>query len=183
MSGMAPRTDLGAQGNAAHAFFESPVGELRLVADAVGLIAILWPKEKPGRVRLPDVVHDASHPVLVETGRQLQEYFAGSRVVFDLPLAPRGTLFQQRVWQQLLAIPYGETRSYGQIARTLGNPNAMRAVGAANGRNPISIVTPCHRVIASDGTLAGFAGTLAAKRYLLDLEQRAKAPSPGASRA
>lgn len=101
---------------------------------------------------------------------QLQEYFAGARSTFDLPFDMRGTAFQKQVWEQLLAIPYGETRSYGDIARRLGKPAANRAVGAANGRNPLSIVVPCHRVIGASGTLTGFAGGLDAKRVLLELE-------------
>jgi methylated-DNA-[protein]-cysteine S-methyltransferase len=113
---------------------------------------------------------DSAHPLLVEAERQLGEYFAGSRRRFDLKLDPEGTAFQKKVWQALLTIPFGETRSYGQIARQVGSPNAVRAVGAANGRNPISIVTPCHRVIGSTGKLTGFGGGLDAKAYLLALE-------------
>jgi methylated-DNA-[protein]-cysteine S-methyltransferase len=108
--------------------------------------------------------------VLVETARQLEEYFAGQRTVFELPLDFAGTDFQRKVWNALLTIPFGETRSYGQIASQIGNPDAVRAVGAANGRNPVSIVTPCHRVIGSTGALTGFAGGLDAKAYLLALE-------------
>jgi methylated-DNA-[protein]-cysteine S-methyltransferase len=115
-------------------------------------------------------VNDAHHAILRETRRQLCEYFAGERRVFSLPLEFNGTDFQRRVWQALLTIPYGETRSYGQIARQIGQPRAVRAVGAANGRNPISIVAPCHRVIGSSGELTGFAGGLATKAQLLALE-------------
>lgn len=149
----------------------SPVGELTLVADDRGLAAILWENDSPDRVRLGALTEKADHPVLVETERQLAEYFAGERRAFDVPLSFAGTDFQKRVWAALLAIPFGETRSYGEIADQLGNPGASRAVGAANGRNPISIIAPCHRVVGSNGKLTGFAGGLEAKAYLLDLER------------
>ena len=149
----------------------SPVGELTLVADDRGLAAILWEDDKPDRVRLGALHEEADHPVLVETERQLGEYFAGERRAFDVPLSFAGTDFQKRVWAALLAIPFGETRSYGEIAHQLGTPGASRAVGAANGRNPISIIAPCHRVVGSTGKLTGFAGGLEAKAFLLDLEQ------------
>ncbi|PZU12017.1 methylated-DNA--[protein]-cysteine S-methyltransferase [Sphingomonas sp.] len=145
----------------------SPVGMLTLVAGANGLAAILWEDDKPGRVRLGAMEEQADHPVLVETATQLTAYFAGERTSFDLPLDMAGSVFQKRVWAQLLAIPFGQTRSYAEIARAIGSPGAVRAVGAANGRNPVSIVAPCHRVIGSNGTLTGFAGGLEAKRYLL----------------
>jgi len=108
--------------------------------------------------------------VLELAARQLGEYFAGERHAFDLPIAPRGTGFQERVWRALLAIPYGTTWSYGQLAHAIGRPSASRAVGTANGANPISIIVPCHRVIAASGALTGYAGGLAAKRWLLDHE-------------
>ena len=149
----------------------SPVGELTLVADESGLAAILWEDDKPDRVRLGALTEKADHPVLVETELQLGEYFAGERRTFDVPLSFAGTDFQKRVWAALLAIPFGETRSYGEIADQLGNPGASRAVGAANGRNPISIIAPCHRVVGSNGKLTGFAGGLEAKAFLLDLER------------
>ncbi|WP_341208697.1 methylated-DNA--[protein]-cysteine S-methyltransferase [uncultured Sphingomonas sp.] len=150
----------------------SPLGELTLVADDAALVAILWPDDKPGRVQLEATAERPDHPVLAAAATQLREYFAGKRTAFDLPLAPRGTAFQCDVWRALDAIPYGETRSYADIARAIGRPTATRAVGAANGRNPISIVTPCHRVIGRSGALTGFAGGLAAKQHLLALEQR-----------
>lgn len=149
----------------------SPVGELTLVADDIGLAAILWEDDKPDRVRLGALREKADHPILVETERQLGEYFAGERRTFDVPLSFAGTDFQKRVWAALLAIPFGETRSYGEIAHQLGTPGASRAVGAANGRNPISIIAPCHRVVGANGKLTGFAGGLEAKAFLLDLEQ------------
>lgn len=111
-------------------------------------------------------------PVLVETARQLAEYFAGERRVFELPLAPEGTAFQQLVWQALVKIPFGETRTYGQQAAAIRRPAASRAVGAANGKNPIGIIVPCHRVIGTNGTLTGYAGGLAMKRWLLEHERR-----------
>ncbi|WP_339346548.1 methylated-DNA--[protein]-cysteine S-methyltransferase [uncultured Sphingomonas sp.] len=152
--------------------FDSPVGTLTLVADDAGLTAILWPDDAPGRVRLEDMRDDPSHPVLSATATQLAEYFAGARTAFDLPLAPRGSDFQRAVWRALDAIPFGETRSYADIARAIGRPGGARAVGAANGRNPISIVTPCHRVVGASGALTGFAGGLATKEWLLAWERR-----------
>ena len=150
----------------------SPVGTLTLVASDAGLVAILWPDDAPGRVRLAAAQEAPDHPVLAAAATQLAEYFAGTRTRFDLPLAPAGTDFQRAVWRALDAIPYGETRSYADIARAIGRPAASRAVGAANGRNPISIVTPCHRVVGASGALTGFAGGLATKRLLLSLERR-----------
>ncbi len=151
---------------------DSPVGRLKLVANDRGLVAILWPNDSPRRVRFAEPTEDAHNPILTKTEAQLAEYFAGKRQHFDLSLDPQGTTFQRAVWDALLAIPYGETRSYGQLARQLGNPNATRAVGAANGRNPLSIVVPCHRVVGSTGKLTGFAGGLHTKSFLLELEAR-----------
>lgn len=148
----------------------SPVGVLKLVASDAGLAAILWENDDPRRVRLNSVIEDENHPILLETERQLGEYFAGRRRSFSLPLDFKGTPFQRRVWSALLTIPYGETRSYGEIARQIGNPAAVRAVGAANGRNPLSIIAPCHRVIGATGKLTGFAGGLETKARLLALE-------------
>ena len=149
----------------------SPVGALTLAASDAGLVAILWENDDPDRVRLGALADTADHPVLVQAERELAEYFAGARTGFSLPLDMRGTDFQKSVWQALLTIPFGETRSYGAIARQIGRPKAVRAVGAANGRNPLSIVAPCHRVIGSNGALTGFAGGLAVKEHLLDLER------------
>jgi methylated-DNA-[protein]-cysteine S-methyltransferase len=149
---------------------DSPVGALKLVASDAGLAAILWPNDDPARVRLGEPVVSETHPVLLEAERQLKEYFDGRRKAFDLKLDFNGTEFQRKVWAALLTIPYGETRSYAQIARQIGRPDAVRAVGAANGRNPISIVAPCHRVIGSTGKLTGFAGGLETKAFLLALE-------------
>ena len=148
----------------------SPVGELRLVASDAGLAAIVWTADRPGRVRLLGTRRDLRHPVLVETTRQLREYFAGARTTFAVRLDYQGTSFQKKVWSALLEIPFGETRTYGELAARIGNLSAVRAVGAANGRNPISIIGPCHRVIGSSGKLTGYAGGLEAKKLLLDLE-------------
>jgi len=153
-----------------HKTMQSPVGRLTLVATDDGLAAILWENDPPRRVRLNIGAERNEHPVLVETERQLIEYFAGRRTRFALTLDPSGTAFQRRVWSALLTIPFGETRSYGEIAAQIGRPGAARAVGAANGRNPISIVAPCHRVIGSTGALTGFAGGLEVKAHLLALE-------------
>ena len=150
-----------------HSALSSPVGTLTLVADEAALVALLWQDDRPGRVPLEAVAEGRDHPVLAATAAQLAEYFAGARTAFDLPLAPRGTAFQRAVWGELAAIPYGETRSYADIARALGQPSATRAVGAANGRNPLSIVVPCHRVVGSDGSLTGFAGGIEGKHWLL----------------
>ncbi|WP_419828129.1 methylated-DNA--[protein]-cysteine S-methyltransferase [Sphingomonas sp.] len=144
----------------------SPLGMLTLVAEDAGLVAVLWPNEDARRVPLSPTEARA-HPVLEKATRQLGDWFAGRRRDFDLPLAPRGTPFQLAVWDALAAIPFGNTRSYAAIAREIGKPDAVRAVGAANGRNPLSIVLPCHRVVGSAGALTGFAGGLAAKRWLL----------------
>jgi len=151
----------------------SPVGKLKLVAIDKGLVAILWENEKSGRVPLSELQKNDRHPILLKTEQQLNEYFAGQRQQFSIALDMRGTRFQKNVWDALLAIPFGETRSYGQLAKQLGNPKASRAVGAANGRNPLSIIVPCHRVIGSSGKLTGFAGGLEVKAHLLSLEKSA----------
>lgn len=148
----------------------SPVGELTLVARDGKLSAVLWETERANRVRLGELIEANDSPMLLETERQLKEYFAGARNQFELELDFTGTAFQKQVWQALLTIPFGETRSYSEIAQQIGNPKAVRAVGAANGRNPISIIAPCHRVIGASGGLTGFAGGLEAKQYLLALE-------------
>ncbi len=148
----------------------SPVGKLKLVSDDKSLVAVLWENESPRRVPLPDLVKNPKHEILIEAVKQLQEYFAGERKEFDLPLNPLGTPFQKEVWKALGKIPYGVTRSYGELAKSIGNPNASRAVGAANGKNPLSIIVPCHRVIGSNGKLTGFAGGLNAKEILLKSE-------------
>ena len=155
-----------------HKVMHSPVGALTLVATGRGLAAVLWEHERVGRVRVGLEHEDTCHPVLLEAERQLTEYFAGRRTTFALTLDPQGTAFQRVVWEALGTIPFGETRSYAQIARQIGRPTAVRAVGAANGRNPLSIVTPCHRVIGTNGGLTGFAGGLDRKAFLLRFERR-----------
>jgi methylated-DNA-[protein]-cysteine S-methyltransferase len=151
---------------------ESPFGKLKLVGTDKGLTAILWEKDDPRRVRLGPLKLDPNNKVLKETEKQLKAYFDGKLKKFTVPLKFNGTEFQKQVWAALLTIPFGETRSYGEIARQIGRPEASRAVGAANGRNPISIIVPCHRVIGSGGKLTGFAGGLEAKDHLLRLEGR-----------
>ena len=141
------------------------------LSPTVNLVAIVWHDDRPRRVLLGELVSDDQHSVVLETERQLQQYFEGQRKSFSVPLDMRGTRFQKDVWEALLAIPFGETRTYGQLAAQLGNPHATRAVGAANGRNSVAIIAPCHRVIGSTGKLTGFAGGLQAKSYLLDLER------------
>lgn len=159
---------------------DTPVGRLTLVASNRGLRAVLWPDEPAARVVLPGT--RAAGPadegsvacrVLDDTAAQLMEYFTGSRREFDLPLDPVGTEFQLQVWQVLRGIPYGATITYGEQASRLGDRNKSRAVGAANGRNPISIIVPCHRVVGSTGALTGFAGGIDAKSWLLRHEQGA----------
>jgi methylated-DNA-[protein]-cysteine S-methyltransferase len=159
-----------AQKRYVYKWVDSPVGRLKLVATDEGLAGVLWENDRPRRVRLNIEAEDNGHPMLVEAERQLDEYFRGHRKQFALTLDFTGTAFQRRVWSALLTIPFGETRSYGQIARQIGNPAAMRAVGAANGKNPVSIVAPCHRVIGATGRLTGFAAGLDVKAYLLALE-------------
>jgi methylated-DNA-[protein]-cysteine S-methyltransferase len=153
--------------------YDSPVGPLTLHSNGAALTGLEFD--------LPKYPLAASPPgddrVLAQARRELDQYFAGKRTAFDLPLAPRGTPFQQRVWAALLQIPYGATRSYGQQAAAIGNAKAVRAVGLANGRNPISIIVPCHRVIGASGSLTGFGGGIERKRFLLDLEQGVAAPA------
>ena len=148
----------------------SPVGVIKLVAAESALAAILWENDDPSRVRLGPITEDPHHPILLETERQLNDYFSGKRQAFLMKLDFTGTEFQQAVWRALLTIPYGETRSYGQIAKQIGHAKAFRAVGVAIGKNPIAIIAPCHRVIGTNGKLTGFDGGLAAKSHLLDLE-------------
>lgn len=149
---------------------DSPVGPLVLVSDGAALTALLFDDGRDAeRLEGPLVANDEVAP-FPQARRELEEYFAGRRTVFEIPLAPRGTPFQRRVWEALRRIPHGATSTYGEIAREIGAPDAVRAVGAANGRNPIAIVVPCHRVIGTDGSLTGYGGGLARKRTLLDLE-------------
>lgn len=148
----------------------TPIGTLRLAASETQLVKIEF-QDQYGDDEQPET----TNAVLEESTSQLTDYFNGYRQHFDLPLGARGTAFQLSVWRALAAIPYGETCSYADIARVIGNPAAVRAVGAANGRNPLPIVVPCHRVIGGDGRLTGFAGGLEAKSFLLQLEKQATA--------
>lgn len=147
----------------------SPVGPLLLATSDAGLRLIEFPSPKYPEPIGPDW-QPGNHPILHDTHQQLDAYFAGTLRTFSLPLAPGGTPFQAEVWHRLATIPYGHTVSYGELAQQLGRPRAVRAVGAANGRNPLPIVLPCHRVIGADGSLTGFGGGLPIKRYLLALE-------------
>ena len=147
-------------------FLDTPIGKLRLVSNGAALVKI----EFEGRYSTADTDEPISDPVLEACANQLRDYFAGTRDHFELPLEPAGTDFQRAVWAALSAIPHGELRSYRDIAMAIDNPAAVRAVGAANGRNPLPVVVPCHRVIGSDGSLTGFAGGLGIKRQLLELE-------------
>lgn len=149
---------------------KSPVGPLRLYATQEALTAIYLENHKWAPVLVASERED--HPVLLAARRQLEEYFAGERVSFELPLDPGGTPFQKEVWAALREIPLGVTWSYGELARHVGKAGAARAVGAANGRNPLSIIVPCHRVVGTDGKLTGYAGGVPAKQWLLEHEQR-----------
>lgn len=152
-------------------YMHTPVGQLRLIAHDQALLAVLWDNEQPKWVQQAKLSLDSEHKILLQARQQLDEYFQGTRQQFELPLEFAGTDFQKQVWAELLKIPYGDTRSYLQIAQAIGRPKAMRAVGAANGKNPISIITPCHRVIGARGALTGFAGGLENKTILLELER------------
>jgi methylated-DNA-[protein]-cysteine S-methyltransferase len=154
-----------------YCYLESPVGTLLIAGDTQTIRKIYFPRNgKPVKPE-PEWTESQRGPI-AEAVRQLKQYFAGKRVDFDLPLAPEGTEFQRTVWRRLQEIPYGETISYGELAKRVGNPKASRAVGAANGSNPIPIVIPCHRVIGSNGKLTGFGGGLPTKERLLALESR-----------
>jgi methylated-DNA-[protein]-cysteine S-methyltransferase len=150
----------------AFSYFESPIGRLLLTSDGTALTGLYM--EPSRKAQCTDGwIEDVSVAPLFATVRQLTEYFEGTRREFDLPLRLQGTVFQQRVWRQLTEIPYGQTWSYGQLAQRIDKPSASRAVGLANGRNPISILVPCHRVIGADGSLTGYGGGIERKRWLL----------------
>ena len=151
---------------------KSSVGEITLVADNVSLRAIYWLNQKPDRVKFPDLENNDSNHVLKSAVKQLKAYFSGTRREFDIPLRPVGTVFQEEVWLALRSISYGETVSYSDIAKQIGRPKAVRAVGAAIGKNPLSIMIPCHRVIGANSKLIGFAGGLITKEFLLNLENQ-----------
>ena len=161
----------------------TPVGELTLIASDQGLRAILWPKLSPLNAGIRPRPHrNPQHPILVKTAAQLDEYFAGSRTQFNIPLDLQGTRFQLAAWRSLADIPFGTTTSYGRQAAGLGIPKAARALGAANGANPVCIVLPCHRVIGADGSLTGFGGGLPTKQWLLDHEARVLSETPSPAR-
>ena len=151
---------------------KSSVGKITLVADNVSLRAIYWLNQKPDRVKFPDLENNDSNHVLKSAVKQLKAYFSGTRREFDISLRPVGTVFQEEVWLALRSISYGETVSYSDIAKQIGRPKAVRAVGAAIGKNPLSIMIPCHRVIGANGKLIGFAGGLSTKEFLLNLENQ-----------
>ena len=153
-----------------YATYESPLGTVIAIANDEGIWSIDFVDAKYARRIGADWVEDADHPPLRECFRQLAEYFAGERREFDLPLAPRGTSFQERVWKEIARVPYGETISYGELAKRAGAPGQARAAGAATGRNPVGVVIPCHRIVGSDGSLTGYAGGLHRKQSLLELE-------------
>lgn len=153
-----------------YSYLDSPVGTLLLTGDGERLHEIVFPAKN----RKPDGAAEQRAEPFREVCRQLAAYFEGSLKEFDLALAPQGTPFQSRVWEELQRIPYGETISYAELAQRIGNPNASRAVGAANGRNPIPIVIPCHRVIGASGSLTGFGGGLETKRVLLEHERKSR---------
>jgi methylated-DNA-[protein]-cysteine S-methyltransferase len=155
----------------------SPVGTIRLVASDKGLVAVLWEGEDYFRTKLPGAAYSEDNPILLAAEQQLGAYFARTRTAFDLPLDLRGTEFQIRAWEALLQIPYGKTRTYGELARILGDIKAVRAVGGALNKNPVAIIVPCHRVIGASGKLVGFAGGLDRKSLLLSLEQELRMPS------
>lgn len=153
-------------------FLTSPFGDLVIATDRDGLHQVDFREGRYGPISIPEEwEEDLSFPLLRRAAEQLTDYFESGRRTFSLPLAPAGTPFQQRVWQELQRIPYGTTISYSILARRVGRPRAIRAAGAANGRNPISIVIPCHRVVGKDGSLTGYGGGLEKKRALLELEQ------------
>lgn len=156
--------------NLEHLYHSSPVGKLLLVASPRGLRALLWEHEGFERVQVAKSVENSRNPLLSKTAKELDEYFSGKRKQFTIPLDPVGTPFQLRVWEILKTIPYGKTLSYGEQATLMGSPQAARAVGGANGKNPISIIVPCHRVIGRNGKLTGFGGGLPAKQKLLEIE-------------
>jgi methylated-DNA-[protein]-cysteine S-methyltransferase len=158
--------------NTLYSFFESPVGPLLLMSDGAALTGLHTESDKYRPKIRSDWMRDDDAIPFATVKAQLRDYFEGRLTEFDLPLNPRGTAFQMRVWEKLCGIPFGETISYAELARRIGNPNASRAVGMANSRNPVSIIVPCHRVIGADNSLTGYAGGLDRKRALLEHEMR-----------
>jgi methylated-DNA-[protein]-cysteine S-methyltransferase len=157
---------------------DSPIGTITLIADDDALVEVHLPDERTSSTIAAEDTAAAEHAVLAQAAGELREYFTGDRVEFDVPLAPHGTAFQLAAWQALRAIPYGETVSYGEQARRLGDARKARAVGAANGRNPLPIVVPCHRVVGANGHLTGFGGGIECKAWLLDHERAVRQRLP-----
>lgn len=154
--------------NTSYTTFESPLGQMTIQANDIGLLGVWFETQTTQPKELGK--KEPNHPILVLTIKQLRDYFSQRSKTFDLPLAAKGTVFQQQVWQALMTIPFGETWTYQQLAEAIGNPKAVRAVGLANGKNPISVIVPCHRVIGKKGKLTGYAGGLERKAELLKLE-------------
>ena len=146
-------------------FYDTSVGKICIGEENGAITRVTWSK-------IPSDALEEETPLILQCKKQLEEYFAGERKAFDLPLAPKGTEFQQKVWKALTEIPYGETRTYGEIAAAVGNPKGARAVGMANNKNPIGIIIPCHRVVGANGKLVGYAGGMEKKAFLLELEQK-----------
>ena len=146
-------------------FYDTPVGKICIGEENGAITRVTWSK-------IPSDALEGETPLILQCKKQLEEYFAGERKTFDLPLAPKGTAFQQKVWKALTEIPYGETRTYGEIAAAVGNPKGARAVGMANNKNPIGIIIPCHRVVGANGKLVGYAGGMEKKAFLLELERK-----------
>ena len=173
----------GAHAGRTHAVLDSPIGPLTAVVDGGSLTGLYMDlqRHRPAQETFGDPVDPSATAPYTEIAEQLRAYFAGELTRFEVPLAMHGTPFQRRVWDALQEIPYGETVTYGELARELGNPGASRAVGLANGRNPVSIIVPCHRVVGSSGKLTGYGGGLERKRYLLDFERRVKSAAASAT--
>jgi methylated-DNA-[protein]-cysteine S-methyltransferase len=155
-------------------FYESPMGKMLIVATDDGLNGLYFIDQKYYRAVEAGWTRDGKHPVVRQTAREMQEYFAGKRKEFDIPLAPAGTPFQAQVWKAISSVPYGTNITYSELARRAGHPDAIRAAGTATGRNPITIIVPCHRIVGSDGSLTGYAGGLDRKRALQELESGAR---------
>jgi methylated-DNA-[protein]-cysteine S-methyltransferase len=165
------------QMNQHYKIITSPVGILTLVTDNKSLTQISW--ENPGSVPVQrdPAYEDENHPLLLQAAEELNEYFAGKRQSFSIDVDPEGTEFQKKVWKALLTIPFGKTKTYGEVAAAIGNPDAVRAVGGAANKNPVPVIIPCHRVIGADGKLVGFGGGLERKEYLLEIEGKKRIPT------
>jgi methylated-DNA-[protein]-cysteine S-methyltransferase len=155
----------------------SPVGILTLVTDNKSLTQIGWENSGSVPVQRDPAYEDENHPLLLQAAEELNEYFAGKRQSFSIDVDPEGTEFQKKVWKALLTIPFGKTKTYGEVAAAIGNPDAVRAVGGAANKNPVPVIIPCHRVIGADGKLVGFGGGLNRKEYLLEIEGKKRIPT------